>query len=157
MPRTLPPEISTADPGSYAQYAVTVRQPRIIQQVIESNQLAQSSLSALDDLGRADCPAGRSDVARHTLVFCRVLFLSEASRRDYRRMLEDRKWDTSLSLEDLASYFPAPFIALRTMKSELVVDVPRAQADRLSRADPRWMVNGRRGLVRFCRIRKRTQ
>jgi len=74
---------------------------------------------------------------------------------NYRRTLEDRKWDTSLSLEDLASYFPSPFVCLRTMKSELVVDVPREQAKRLFSIDPQWMVNGKRGLIRFCQVKKR--
>ncbi len=73
---------------------------------------------------------------------------------NYRRTLEDRKWDTSLSLDELADYFPAPFVSLRTMKSEIVVDVPSAVAERLSGVDPEWMVNGKRGLVRYCRIGK---
>lgn len=70
---------------------------------------------------------------------------------NYRRILEDRKWETSLSLDKLGAYFPAPFIALRTMKSELVVDIPKERAARLSLTDPRWMVNGKLGLIRFVR------
>jgi uncharacterized protein with ATP-grasp and redox domains len=73
---------------------------------------------------------------------------------NYRRTLEDRKWDTSASLDDCAGYFPAPFIALRTMKSELVVDIPQEEARRLYRLDPQWMTNGKRGLIRFCRVRE---
>jgi len=71
---------------------------------------------------------------------------------NYRRTLEDRKWDPSLSLDELAAWFPAPFISLRTMKSEIVVDLSEGEAERLSRVDPDWMTNGRRGLIRFCRI-----
>jgi uncharacterized protein with ATP-grasp and redox domains len=70
---------------------------------------------------------------------------------NYRRTLDDRKWETSMSLDELAGYFPAPFVTLRTMKSELVVDVPREAAERLFRQDPQWMVNGKRGLIRLCR------
>ena len=73
---------------------------------------------------------------------------------NYRRTLEDRAWDTSLSLDELAAYFPAPFVSLRTMKSEIVVDVPKEAAQQLSKVDPQWMVNGKRGLIRYCNIRK---
>jgi uncharacterized protein with ATP-grasp and redox domains len=70
---------------------------------------------------------------------------------NYRRLLEDRKWGIELSLDDLAAYFPAPFVAVRTMKSELVIDVPKEQAQKLFRSDPRWMTNGKRGLIRYCK------
>ncbi len=89
------------------------------------------------------------DDLKHDLAAADVLLVKGDA--NYRRTLEDRKWETSASLDELAGYFPAPFIALRTMKSELVVDVPKEAADRLSRLDPQWMINGRRGLIRFCR------
>ena len=34
---------------------------------------------------------------------------------NYRRILEDRKWESWRNLEELAAYFPAPFACLRTM------------------------------------------
>jgi len=83
----------------------------------------------------------RTDLARSDILVVK-------GDANYRRTLEDRKWDTWLSLDDLASYFPAPFLVLRTMKSELVVDVPAEEARRLSRVDPSWMVNGKRGIIR---------
>ncbi len=83
----------------------------------------------------------RTDLVRSDIVVVK-------GDANYRRTLEDRKWDTSLSLDDLASYFPAPFLVLRTMKSELVVDVPAEEARRLSRVDPSWMINGKRGIIR---------
>jgi hypothetical protein len=43
--------------------------------------------------------------------------------------------------------FPAPLVALRTMKAEVVVGLPAGVAERLTGEDPRWMVNGKRGLV----------
>jgi uncharacterized protein with ATP-grasp and redox domains len=89
------------------------------------------------------------DNLKHDLAAADVLLVKGDA--NYRRTLEDRKWESSASLDELAGYFPAPFIALRTMKSELVVDVPKEAADRLSRLDPQWMINGKRGLIRFCR------
>lgn len=70
---------------------------------------------------------------------------------NYRRLLEDRWWEPWRTMEEVAGYFPAPFVCLRTMKSEIVVDVPRETAASLSAADPDWLTNGRRGLVRYCR------
>jgi hypothetical protein len=70
---------------------------------------------------------------------------------NYRRLLEDRKWPTCSRMEEIAGYFPSAFACLRTMKSEIVVDVPRERAARLGAEDPAWLTNGRRGLVRLCR------
>jgi uncharacterized protein with ATP-grasp and redox domains len=72
---------------------------------------------------------------------------------NYRRLLEDRRWEPWRDMEEIAGYFPASFACLRTMKSEIVVDVPREKAEFLSAADPEWLINGRRGLVRYCRGR----
>ncbi len=69
----------------------------------------------------------------------------------YRRLLEDRRWEPWRTMEEVAGYFPAPFACLRTMKSEIVVDVSRGTTESLSAADPDWLTNGRRGLVRYCR------
>jgi uncharacterized protein with ATP-grasp and redox domains len=69
---------------------------------------------------------------------------------NYRRLLEDRKWDSWTSMDRITDYFPAGFACLRTMKSEIVVDVPAAMAERLRAVDPEWLTNGRRGLVRLC-------
>ncbi|MCX7040252.1 MAG: damage-control phosphatase ARMT1 family protein [Spirochaetes bacterium] len=70
---------------------------------------------------------------------------------NYRRLLEDRRWEPWRTMEEIAGYFPAPFACLRTMKSEIVVDVPCEKAESLWAADPEWLTNGRRGLVRYCR------
>jgi uncharacterized protein with ATP-grasp and redox domains len=68
---------------------------------------------------------------------------------NYRRILEDRKWPAWTRMEEVAFYFPAPFAVLRTMKSEIVVDVPKKKAGLLDKADPDWLTNGRRGIIRF--------
>ena len=74
---------------------------------------------------------------------------------NYRRLLEDRKWETWRVMEELAHQFPAPFVALRTMKSEIVVDVLREEAAVISREDPGWLIDGRRGIIRHCVPRRR--
>jgi uncharacterized protein with ATP-grasp and redox domains len=68
---------------------------------------------------------------------------------NYRRLVGDRHWPPTTPMEPLTAYFPAAFAVLRTMKSEIVVDLPAEQAQRLDREDPQWRTNGRRGLVRL--------
>jgi hypothetical protein len=66
---------------------------------------------------------------------------------NYRRLLGDAHWDPTTSFARATAYFPAPLVALRTLKAELVVGLPPGEAERLSRVDPKWMVNGTRGMV----------
>jgi len=70
---------------------------------------------------------------------------------NYRRLLEDRRWDISESMETLVDYFPTNLAVIRTMKSELVVDIPREMAEQLESEDPEWKINGLRGMIRFVR------
>jgi len=68
---------------------------------------------------------------------------------NYRRLLDDRQWPHTAHMADIAAGFPAPFVALRTLKGELIVDLQPGQAEALAAADPTWMINGQRGLVQF--------
>lgn len=88
------------------------------------------------------------DILRRFEAADLLIFKGDAN---YRRLLEDRKWNTGMAMEEAACRLPSPFLVLRTMKSEIVVDIPEAKAAELSRADPDWLINGRRGIVRCCR------
>lgn len=66
---------------------------------------------------------------------------------NYRRLLGDSRWPTTVPLADAVPYFPAPFVALRTLKSEPIVGLRPGQAETLSREDPDWRINGKRGLI----------
>ena len=91
----------------------------------------------------ADLPADlRAELGAADLV----LLKGDAN---YRRLVGDRHWPPSSSLESLTGYFPAPLAALRTMKSEIVVDLSDERVQRLQGEDPEWRTNGRRGLVRL--------
>ena len=68
---------------------------------------------------------------------------------NYRRLLGDRHWPHTTRLEDIASYFPAPFLTLRTLKAELMVGLQPGQAETLHSEDPEWLINGKRGIVQF--------
>lgn len=66
---------------------------------------------------------------------------------NYRRLLGDSRWPAAIPIAAAAPYFPAPFVALRTMKSDPVVGLQPGQAEALDQADPEWRVNGQRGMI----------
>jgi hypothetical protein len=67
----------------------------------------------------------------------------------YRRLLRDTVIHATAPLEDVAPRPPAPFLMLRTMKGDPVAGVAAAIVSRLETEDPRWRVNGRRGLIQL--------
>ena len=68
---------------------------------------------------------------------------------NYRRLLDDRRWSYTTPLEIAAGYFPAPLLALRTLKGEIMVGLEAGQAQALAADDPNWLTNGRRGVVQL--------
>ena len=66
---------------------------------------------------------------------------------NYRRLLEDRHWPTTASMASLTPYMPAPFVALRTLKSEIVVGLAEGQAHQIAQQDADWLIDGRWGVV----------
>jgi len=66
---------------------------------------------------------------------------------NYRRLVGDVHWPPTTPFEQATAYFPAPLVALRTMKAELIVGLDETEAERLWEDDPKWMVNGQRGLI----------
>jgi hypothetical protein len=66
---------------------------------------------------------------------------------NYRRLVGDVHWPPTTPFERATAYFPAPLVALRTMKAELIVGLGEGRAEQLRKDDPEWMVNGRRGLI----------
>jgi hypothetical protein len=92
-------------------------------------------------LGFPGMPAHvRGDLAKSGLVILK-------GDLNYRRLLDDRRWPPTTCLENVVSYFPAPLLALRTLKAEIVVGLQEGQAEALTAAEPDWLVNGRRGLI----------
>ncbi len=66
---------------------------------------------------------------------------------NYRRLLGDAHWPPTAPFADAVSYFPAPLVALRTLKGEIIAGLAPGQAERLAVEDPAWLVNGRRGVI----------
>jgi uncharacterized protein with ATP-grasp and redox domains len=66
---------------------------------------------------------------------------------NYRRLLGDSRWPTTVPVQDAIPYFPAPFVALRTMKSDPIVGLKAGVAETLDEVDSEWRVNGKRGII----------
>lgn len=85
-------------------------------------------------------PALHAELAQARLVIIK-------GDANYRRLLGDSRWPATAAMADLVPYFPAPFAALRTMKSDPVAGLPPGLAEALDGIDPQWRVNGKRGLI----------
>jgi len=68
---------------------------------------------------------------------------------NYRRLLDDRHWPPTTRMEEVCGYFPAPFVALRTLKGEIMVGLQPGQSQALQAEDPTWLINGKRGVIQL--------
>jgi len=65
----------------------------------------------------------------------------------YRRALGDAIWPPKTPFGEATRYFPAPLLALRTLKSDPIVGLAEGQAEELDREDPTWRINARRAVA----------
>lgn len=68
---------------------------------------------------------------------------------NFRRITGDAIWNPSASFQRVASFFPAPVLALRTLKSDSIVGLSESLIARLDEEDPSWRNNGRRGIAMY--------
>ncbi len=69
---------------------------------------------------------------------------------NYRRLLGDAIWPPETPFADVVNYFPAPLLALRTLKSDPIVGLAPGMAAALDGVDPKWRYNGRRGIIQYA-------
>ncbi len=91
------------------------------------------------------------DRLRHALAFSNLVVIK--GDVNYRRLIDDCHWPYTTRMESITSYFPAPFVALRTLKGEIMVDLLDGQAEEIARVDPDWLIDGKRGIIRFVNPR----
>jgi uncharacterized protein with ATP-grasp and redox domains len=68
---------------------------------------------------------------------------------NYRRLLDDRHWPPTTRMEVVCAFFPVPFVALRTLKGEIMAGLQPGQAQALQAEDPTWLINGKRGIIQL--------
>jgi len=87
-------------------------------------------------------PSLRTELERSNLVILK-------GDVNYRRLLDDRHWPHTARLEEVADYFPLPFLVLRTLKGEIMVGLKPGQAEALAAEDLTWLINGKRGIIQL--------
>lgn len=68
---------------------------------------------------------------------------------NYRRALGDVHWPNTTPINEIVSYFPAPFVSLRTCKSNVIAGLQLNQSETVSARDPNWLYNGKWGMMQF--------
>jgi len=68
---------------------------------------------------------------------------------NYRRWLGDRHWPHTTPLEDILVYRPAPLLALRVIKSNLIAGLQPGQSKVMDQKDPNWLHDGNWGVIQF--------
>jgi hypothetical protein len=66
---------------------------------------------------------------------------------NYRRLVGDAHWSPTTSFQDLTSYFPAPLVALRTLKSDVAVGVDPDRLTHLEATAPGWRTDGTHAVI----------
>lgn len=69
---------------------------------------------------------------------------------NYRRITNDALWPPAATLEEAVGRFPAPLLALRTLKSDTLVGVDPDVIARLDREEEDWRTTGTYGVAQFA-------
>lgn len=75
---------------------------------------------------------------------------------NYRRITNDAFWPPEAELEQALDDFPAPLLALRTLKSDTLVGVDEDIIGRLDEQERNWRTKGTYGVVQFANVRNET-
>ncbi|XP_037293136.1 damage-control phosphatase ARMT1 isoform X2 [Manduca sexta] len=77
-----------------------------------------------------------------------VLFKGDLN---YRKLLGERNVNPTVGFEAaLQGFMPAPVIALRTVKADLICGLPKGKWELLTKTDDKWMQTGDYGVIQFC-------
>jgi uncharacterized protein with ATP-grasp and redox domains len=68
---------------------------------------------------------------------------------NYRRLTGDLRWPAETPFRQVTDYFPAPLLALRVAKSDVMVGLAPGQSARNNLREADWRTNGRWGMIQF--------
>jgi hypothetical protein len=84
-------------------------------------------------------------------AFARASIAVVKGDANYRRVVGDAAWPPATPFAEASAYRPCPLVCLRTMKSDSVVGLPAGLAERLDASEPRWRIDGKRGVIQAAR------
>lgn len=70
---------------------------------------------------------------------------------NYRRLVGDRLWPATTPFADLTAYFPGAVVALRTLKSDVIVGLDQQTLDALESSAPAWRTSGTHAVIQAKR------
>ena len=79
--------------------------------------------------------------------FARARLVIVKGDAHYRRVVGDALWPADTPFAAVTSYFPAPLLALRTLKSDPIAGLRPGQAAQLDAMDAGWRVNAQRAVA----------
>lgn len=89
----------------------------------------------------ADMPDDlRADLGQATLTISK-------GDLNYRRLVGDQLWPATSSFADLTSYFPSPVVALRTLKSDVIVGLDQHAVEVLEATGEPWRTSGTHAVI----------
>lgn len=68
---------------------------------------------------------------------------------NYRRLVGDRRWEPTTPLATVTDYIPAPILALRTLKSDVVVGLDAGTVSSLDILSPTWRTAGTHAVIQL--------
>ncbi|MCC7445958.1 MAG: protein-glutamate O-methyltransferase family protein [Anaerolineae bacterium] len=87
--------------------------------------------------------------SRLTRTFEQAALVIMKGDLNYRKAVGDALWPVDKSFAEILSYFPAPLLVLRTLKSDTVIGLPSGTDTQLYTVDKDWRINGKRGVIQF--------
>ena len=104
---------------------------------LKSDPLWTSGLTYMDAPAEIDRTLANADLA---------IFKGDLN---FRRLLGDYHWDSTTLLEDILIYLHVPVVVLRMLKSQIAAGLSTDQANRLDETDPKWLINGKHGIIQL--------
>jgi hypothetical protein len=67
---------------------------------------------------------------------------------NYRKLVGDLRWPLTEKFEiALRGFEPTSFVALRTCKADVQLEIDVKLAQQITKLDPKWMINGKWGVI----------
>ncbi|KAL4707526.1 hypothetical protein ACJJTC_000278 [Scirpophaga incertulas] len=89
-----------------------------------------------------------SNLYRKLQFAAAILFKGDLN---YRKLLGEVNWNPVTSFETaLQGFLPAPMLAVRTVKADLICGLPKGKWEQITKLDEQWMQKGDYGVIQFC-------